>query len=149
MTLALTAALIIVRACEKTNRYADSRSGTERTLVTSPQIGARWAFRSLEARSDAEKAVKASIATSLSISLQAFCPLMRIFAVAYCTLKLRSHTVSNARPCAMLARRATVQGVLASKSLSKLSISPGLRYPARTYGNAVPASVARERRRKV
>ena len=67
----------------------------------------------------------------------------------YCVLKLRSHTASRARPCAMLARRATVHGVLASKSLSSVSISSGLRYPASTYGSAVLASVDNDSRRKV
>lgn len=49
----------------------------------------------------------------------------------------------------MLARRATVHGVLASKSLSSLSISSGLRYPASTYGSDVLASVDNERQRNV
>jgi hypothetical protein len=37
----------------------------------------------------------------------------------------RSHTLSKARPCAILARRATVQGVEASRSLSRVSIFDG------------------------
>jgi hypothetical protein len=69
--------------------------------------------------------------------------------VLYCVLKLRSQTASSAPPCATLARRATVQGVLASKSLSSVSISHGLLYPANTYGSAVLASVESERRRNV
>lgn len=90
----------------------------------------------------AEKATRASTAIFLS-------PPTLLADGLYCALKLRSHTASSARPCAMLARRATVHGVLASKSLSSVSISSGLRYPARTYGRAVLASVDSDRRRKV
>jgi hypothetical protein len=74
---------------------------------------------------------------------------LHLSALLYCVLKLRSHTASNARPCAKLARRATVHGVLASKSLSKVSAFSGCRYPASTYGSAVLASVERERRKKM
>lgn len=91
----------------------------------------------------AEKAIRASTAAFLPSA-----PGLSEDAL-YCDLKLRSQTASSARPCAMLARRATVHGVLASKSLSSVSISSGFRYPARTYGRAVLASVDRDRRRKV
>ena len=43
-------------------------------------------------------------------------------------LKLRSHTPSSARPCATDARRATVQGVEASRSLSSSRMRSGWWY---------------------
>jgi hypothetical protein len=94
-----------------------------------------------EVRRVVEKAVNASTALLCS---PCSCGLF-----VYCALKLRSHTATSARPCATLARRATVHGVLASKSLSSVSTPSGWRYPARTYGSAELASVDSERRRKV
>lgn len=70
----------------------------------------------------AEKDVRASMAARRVFGADA-----ESGEVLYCVLKLRSHTARSARPCAMLARRATVQGVLASKSLSRVSMSSGLR----------------------
>lgn len=85
-----------------------------------PQRGARWAFGgSLAVRSWWEKEVRA-LRASGSLS-----PL-------YLDLKLLSQTARRARPWAMLARRATVQGVLASKSLSRSWIVEGWRWLAMT-----------------
>ena len=71
-------------------------------------------------RSAAEKAARAAIAVSPT-------PEVGVVLLLYCDLKLRSQTARSARPWATLARRATVQGVLASKSLSSVSISHGCR----------------------
>ncbi len=51
--------------------------------------------------------------------------------------RLRSQTARRARPWATEARRETVHGVLASKSLSRISSLAGSRYAANTYGRAV------------
>lgn len=111
--------------------------------VSRPHSGARWALAWGEVRRAAEKAVRASVASALPD------PSASSWEVLYWVLKLRSQTASSARPWAMLARRATVQGVLASKSLSSVSIFAGSRYPASTYGSAVLARVDSDKRRKV
>jgi hypothetical protein len=80
-----------------------------------------------EVRRVAENDVSALIATSLLMDPFIASRDAWSLGVLYCVRKLRSQTASNARPCAMLARRATVHGVLASMSLSKVSMSSGLR----------------------
>lgn len=60
----------------------------------------------------------------------------------------RSQTPMSARPCAILARWATMQGVEASRSLSSVSSVSGSRYPASTYGRDVLAREAMESLRK-
>lgn len=65
-------------------------------------------------------AVAASFASSLDVAVVKLC------------LKARSQTPINARPCAMLARWATMQGVDASRSLSRVGRVEGFRNPART-----------------
>lgn len=100
--------------------------------VIRPQRGARWAFRCVEVRKWVEKVERAVTAVEGDIPFVLSIPLLGDVWPAYCVLKLRSQTVNSAWPCVTLALRATVHGVLASKSLSSVSISSGSRYAAST-----------------
>lgn len=54
------------------------------------------------------------------------------FLEVYASLNARSQALSSARPCAMLARRVTVHGVDASRSLSSVFSWSGCLWAVRT-----------------
>src|SRR5262245_426271 len=123
MTLARTAALKTAFAWFSMNRYAVSSRFRSSALHTTPHSGAKWPFTA--GRTSLEIA---AILRSLEKTCSVVSAISFVASLKYSgcdgggegegEANAFSQTLRSARPWATLARRATVHGVLASRSLS-------------------------------
>lgn len=91
---------------------------------TSDQRGAKWPFAPRCVGEGLEGVDLRRVEKERSASV-AVVVVVVVLRVLHAGRKERSQTLRSARPCATLARRATVQGVDASKSLSRVAMVSG------------------------
>jgi len=94
---------------------------------TSDQRGAKWPFapRCVGEGLEGGDLRRVEKERSASVAVVVVVVVVVVLRVLHAGRKERSQTLRSARPCATLARRATVQGVDASKSLSRVAMVSG------------------------
>lgn len=92
---------------------------------TSDQRGAKWPFAPRCVGEGLEGVDLRRVEKERSALVAVVVVVVVVLRVLHAGRKERSQTLRSARPCATLARRATVQGVDASKSLSRVAMVSG------------------------